>query len=72
MLTPQEEYEYYLGQATMSELLALRDSDYKIVAARFRTQAERWKKKIILVSTPTGGDTDPIYKAFKEQKNEKS
>ena len=63
MLTPQEEYEYYLSQAKTSEVLGLKDSDYKIVAERFHSIAERCKKKIILVSTPLSDD-NPIYQQF--------
>ena len=46
MLTPKEEYDYYMSQYETSVVLAKRDPDYLIVAARFKQQAERFKREI--------------------------
>ena len=63
MLTPKEEYEYYMNMYEQSLILGKRDPEYMIVAQRFKLNAERWKKKIIVISTPSGKD-DPLYQQF--------
>ena len=67
MLTPKEEHDYYIGQYKTSLALGRRDPDYLIVAERFKSTAELWKKKtkMVMISTPSGSiEDDPLYLQF--------
>ena len=45
MLTNAEEYEYYMSLYEQSLDLGKRDSDYLIIAERFKAKAESFKEK---------------------------
>ena len=44
-MTSQEEADYYMNQAKISEVISRIDSDYSIISERFYQQAELWQTK---------------------------